>query len=124
MGNFSVKMSIKELFVKRIPLLYTNDAVHNHVGLVLKSVIQRLNLGELIWDIYPIEKARCLIGVKEGDRDVDTTGLLKFMNKASALMARHLLEVNYKVKINGRMVDSIFKNNFLQNLLWLMVAES
>ena len=76
--------------------------------MVLKSVIQRLNLGEFVWDIYPIEKARCLIGVKEVDRDKDTTGLLTFQNEGSALMMeRQEVEVNYKIKINERMVDRI-----------------
>jgi hypothetical protein len=42
-------MLIKELFVKTVPLLDTNDVVHNHVGLVLRSVIQRLNLGEFVY---------------------------------------------------------------------------
>jgi hypothetical protein len=49
-------MSIRELFVKTVPLFDTNDVVHNHVGLVLRSVIQRLNLGEFVWDIYQIKK--------------------------------------------------------------------
>ena len=52
-------MSIKELFVKRVPLFDKDDVVHNHVGLVLSKTIQRLGLGKFFWDIYPVEKSRC-----------------------------------------------------------------
>ena len=51
-------MSIKELFVKRVPLFDRDDVVHNHVGLELSKIIHRLNLGKFHWNIYPLEKSR------------------------------------------------------------------
>ena len=54
--------------------------------------------------------------MKEVDRDKDTTGLLTFQNEGSALMMeRQEVEVNYKIKINERMVDRIWTLKFIVN---------
>jgi|694.fasta_scaffold41344_3 hypothetical protein len=96
-------MSIKELFVKRVPLFDRDDVVHNHVGLELSKIIQRLNLGKFYWNIYPLEKSRCIIGTQPNDGNVDTTGLLVFEEEGSALvMARQLVEINYSTVKDGK----------------------
>jgi hypothetical protein len=96
-------MSIKELFVKRVSLFDRDDVFHNHVGLALSKIIQRLNLGKFYWNIYSLEKSRCIIGTQPNDGDVDTTGLLVFEEEGSALvMARQLVEIIYSTVKNGK----------------------
>ena len=98
-------MSVKELFVKRVPLFAEDDIVHNEVGRILKKVIEDLKLGEFEWDIYSLKNSRCVIGTTPEDRTVDTTGLLTFKEEGAAfVMCRQKVEVSYCINENGRRV--------------------
>jgi hypothetical protein len=75
-----------------------------------------LNLGEFVWDIYQIKKNKMFIWCERRRQRCRNNWILTIMNEGSALvMAKQGKEVNYKIKINGRMVDMIRTLKFRVN---------